>query len=80
MNLGAQELMQRYTTDSPPDPIALFRLQNEVYSGANVFAFQKAFGRNARQDGGKWGFDVFYESLEEEDIEGMSCRSLTRLR
>jgi mannosyl-oligosaccharide glucosidase len=64
----------RYTPESPPDPLALFRLQNEVYSGANVFAFQKAFGRNAREPGGKWGFDVYYESLEEaEEIDGMSC-------
>ena len=63
----------RYTPESPPDPLALFRLQNEVYSSANVFAFQKAFGKNAREDAGKWGFDVFYESLDgTEEAEGLS--------
>ena len=61
----------KYPKESPPDPLALFRLQNEVYSGANVFAFQKAFGQNVRDEEGKWGFDVFYETLEGD---GMSCK------
>ncbi len=65
----------KYTPESPPDPLALFRLPNEVASGSNVFAFQKAFGRNARESGGKWGFDVFFERLEGvEDVDGMSCK------
>ena len=65
----------RFSQESPPDPLALFRLQNEVTSGANVYAFLKAFGRPARQEGDKWGFDVFYESLEgAEDLQGMSCK------
>ncbi|CAD6565408.1 MAG: Processing alpha glucosidase I [Tremellales sp. Tagirdzhanova-0007] len=81
INTGAQALMQggRYTPESPPDPLALFRLQNEVYSSANVFAFQKAFGKNAREDAGKWGFDVFYESLDgTEEAEGLSHNSFSQ--
>jgi hypothetical protein len=53
-----------YTSEAPPDPMALFGLQNEVSKTANVFAFQKNFGMNAKQEKGQWGFDVFYENLD----------------
>jgi hypothetical protein len=68
INTRAQAMMGsgKYTNEKPPDPMALFALQNEVSSKANVFAFQKNFGMNAPGQQAKWGFDVFYESEGEE--------------
>lgn len=79
INLGAQALMGsgKYSNEAPPDPLVLFQLQNEVYRNANVFAFQKAFAGSGMTNGRKWGFDVYYESLdgfEEEEEHGMTCK------
>jgi mannosyl-oligosaccharide glucosidase len=60
----------QYTPQSPPDPAALFALGNAMNPSANVLAFQKSVGGSGASGGGKWGFDVFYESV---DGEGMSC-------
>jgi mannosyl-oligosaccharide glucosidase len=60
-----------YTPESPPDPFALFQLQNEAYADANVYAFQKAFAGSGITRGSKWGFDVFYEPIEGSD-KGMT--------
>lgn len=54
----------RYTPESPPDPLALFQLENVVDAGANVYAFQKAFAGSGMSQGSRWGFDVIYEPLE----------------
>jgi mannosyl-oligosaccharide glucosidase len=66
INAVAQKLMTGgvYTPESPPDPFALFQLQNEAYADANVYAFQKAFAGSGITRGSKWGFDVFHEPIE----------------
>ena len=56
-----------YSPQAPPDPLVLFKLPNLHSPGANVWAFQKAFGSNANKDNGKWGFDVYFESLDGTD-------------
>ena len=66
----------QYSQEAPPDPMALFRLPNEVQASSNVFAFQKAFGSAQGGSGGSWGFDVYYENTEgSSDDEGMSRES-----
>ena len=72
----AQALMTDggYTPEAPPDPMALFRLPNEVQSGSNVFAFQKSFGNAPSSPKGRWGFDIYYESIDSDDEDsGMTC-------
>jgi hypothetical protein len=60
--------MKGYDQSSPPDPSFLFRLNDLVQPGANLFAFQK-IGVGADTAGvGKWGFDVFFEKEESEPI------------
>ena len=44
----------QYSQEAPPDPMALFRLPNEVQAGSNVFAFQKAFGTVPGEAAGSW--------------------------
>jgi mannosyl-oligosaccharide glucosidase len=74
MNTVAQGLMTggRYTPESPPDPFALFQLQNEATADANVYAFQKAFAGTGVSKGAKWGFDVFYEPEDGDEGQGMT--------
>lgn len=75
MSTTANSLMgSGYTNESPPDPMALFQLSNEIAEGANTFSFQKAFTATGAE-GGKWGFDVFYERVGEsqESESSMSC-------
>ena len=70
MNIIASRLMTDgpYTPEAPPDPLVLFRFPNQVEAGANVYAFQKDFGHSLGEQANTWGFDVFYESLD--DVEG----------
>ncbi len=68
----------KYPPDGPPDPAALFVLQNQVAADANVLAFQKHYGGSGMAAGGKWGFDVFYESLDGSEGDGLTCESISR--
>lgn len=56
--------MSKFDPSSPPDPAYLFRLQNRIQEGSNVFAFQKTVVGTGVSGGAKWGFDVFYEKME----------------
>ena len=70
INIYANDVMSSgYTPEAPPDPAVLFRLTNKVAADANVFAFQKAFAGN----NGKWGFDVYFESDESDEMT-CECR------
>jgi hypothetical protein len=60
----AGSIMQRYGPENPPDPAYLFRLNNVIQPGANVFAFQKVGVGADVSGGGPWGFDVFFEKLD----------------
>lgn len=48
-----------------PHPSWLFQLPDDVYTGSNLFAFQKSFD-------GPFKFDVFYESASAK--QRLSCR------
>jgi hypothetical protein len=60
----AGSIMQKYDAQNPPDPSYLFRLNNVIQPGANVFAFQKVAVGADVSGGGPWGFDVFFEKLD----------------
>ena len=75
LGIFAQKLMANgpYSNEDPPDPMALFRLPNEVQSGSNVFAFQKSFGNAPTSPEGRWGFDIYYESVDGSEEQGLGC-------
>ncbi|ORX37718.1 glycoside hydrolase [Kockovaella imperatae] len=76
----AQNLMTEggYSREAPPDPVALFRLPNDVAVGSNVFAFQKAFGGHPGEETTRWGFDLFFENVDGNDEGGMTFAGLSQ--
>jgi hypothetical protein len=78
MNTRANSVLQvGYPQDNAPDPFAFFLLDSQVAPNSNVFAFQKAFAGSGVTQGGKWGFDVYYERVNEsDDAEEWTCEHL----
>lgn len=53
----AQREVPKYPSGTAPEPAFILSLSNEVYNGASLFAFQKAFE-------GEFSFDVYYEAAD----------------
>jgi mannosyl-oligosaccharide glucosidase len=52
---AVRPLLEEYKPEDLPEPAFLLTLSNEVYSGANLIAIQKAFE-------GPFSFDIYYDS------------------
>lgn len=82
INAQAQTIMvdHGFEPSNPPDPAYLFRLQNKVQSlggseaAANVWAVQKVGVGSGVSGGSRWGFDVFFESVDGGVDEEWTCK------
>lgn len=82
INAQAQTIMvdHGFEPNNPPDPAYLFRLQNKVQSlgesgaAANVWALQKVGVGSGVSGGSRWGFDVFFESMDGALADEWTCK------
>lgn len=68
----------RYTPETPPDPLALFQLQNTADPNSNVYAFQMSYAGSGVSRGSRWGFDIVYEPIG-GDLETREYDCMCRL-